>query len=108
MKLLGLIGGTSYHSTIVYYRMINEMVGKVIGSQANPPLLLYSLNIKLMRAQDIDKINLEYLNIAKKLESAGAKAIVICANTPHMVYDFIQPQISIPILHIGNFIRICF
>jgi len=106
MKLLGLIGGTSYHSTIVYYRMINEMVGKVIGSQANPPLLLYSLNIKLMRAQDIDKINLEYLNIAKKLESAGAKAIVICANTPHMVYDFIQPQISIPILHIADAIGI--
>ncbi|SDR78501.1 aspartate racemase [Gillisia sp. Hel1_33_143] len=106
MKLLGLIGGTSYHSTMVYYRMINEMVGKVIGSQANPPLLIYSLNIELMRAQDIDKINLEYLNIAKKLESAGAKAIVICANTPHMAYDFVQPKISIPILHIADAIGI--
>ena len=63
MKLIGLIGGTSYHSTIVYYRMINELVGKKIGEQGNPPLLLYSLNIKLMRAQDIDKINLKYLEI---------------------------------------------
>ncbi len=102
MKLIGLIGGTSYHSTIVYYRMINELVGEKIGTQGNPPLLLYSLNIELMRSQDIDKINITYLEISKKLETAGAKAIVICANTPHMAYDYVQPQIGIPILHIAD------
>lgn len=102
MKLVGLIGGTSYHSTIVYYRMINELVAKDIGTQGNPPLLLYSLNIELMRSQDIDKINTEYLTIAQKLETAGAQAIVICANTPHMVYEYVQPKINIPILHIAD------
>ena len=102
MKLLGLIGGTSYHSTIVYYKMINEMVGQEIGAQGNPPLLLYSMNIELMRSQDVDKINTEYLNIARKLETAGAEAIIICANTPHMVYEYVQPKIDIPILHIAD------
>src|SRR5690554_3100224 len=102
MKKLGLIGGTSYHSTIDYYRMINEKVGDVIGADQNPELLLYSLNIALMRSGDEDKIKNEYLRISKKLISIGAEGILICANTPHLVYDFVQSQIDVPILHIGE------
>ena len=102
MKKIGLIGGTSWHSTIVYYKLINEMVGKSIGSQANPELMIYSLNIELMREQNKEKINNKYLEVAQSLQTAGAKAVVICANTPHMVYDFVQPQIEIPILHIAD------
>ena len=102
MNLLGMIGGTSWHSTIEYYRLLNELVGDKIGTQQNPPLLLYSLNVKLMRENDSEKIKNSYLEIARKLESAGAKAIIICANTPHMVYDFLQPKINVPILHIAD------
>ena len=102
MNLLGMIGGTSWHSTIEYYRLLNELVGDKIGTQQNPPLLLYSLNVKLMRENDSEKIKNSYLEIAQKLESAGSKAIIICANTPHMVYDFVQPKINVPILHIAD------
>lgn len=102
MKTLGLIGGTSWHSTIVYYRLINELVGKQIGAQGNPPLILYSLNIELMRSGSLKEINRTYLDVATKLQDAGAEAIVICANTPHMVYRFVSPRISIPILHIAD------
>lgn len=102
MKNIGLIGGTSWHSTIVYYRFLNEMVGAKIGTHANPELLLYSLNVELMREQNIQKINNKYLEIAQTLQTAGAEAIVICANTPHMVYKFVQPKINIPILHIAD------
>jgi aspartate racemase len=102
MNLLGMIGGTSWHSTIEYYRLLNELVGDKIGRQQNPPLLLYSLNVKLMRKNDPEKIKNSYLEIAQKLENAGAKAIIICANTPHLVYDFVQPKIDIPILHIAD------
>ena len=102
MRTLGLIGGTSWHSTIVYYRLINEMTEKTIGAPSNPPLLLYSLNVELMREHDVDKIKTTYLDIARKLERAGACAIVICANTPHLVYDYVHHKISIPILHIAD------
>lgn len=102
MKTLGLIGGTSWHSTIVYYRLINELVGEKIGLQGNPPLIVHSINIELMREQDKEKINAKYLDVSKKLETAGAEGIIICANTPHMTYDFVQPKIGIPILHIGE------
>jgi aspartate racemase len=102
MNLLGMIGGTSWHSTIEYYRLLNELIGEEIGSDQNPPLLLYSLNVKLMRENDPEKIKKSYLEISQKLENAGAKAIIICANTPHLVFDFVQPKINIPILHIAD------
>lgn len=102
MKKLGLIGGTSWHSTIEYYRLINELAGKKLGDGSNPPLLLYSLNIALMRGMNIDKIGAEYIEIAKKLEAAGAEAIIICANTPHMIYPLLVPRIDIPVLHIAD------
>ena len=76
MRTLGLIGGTSWHSTIVYYRLINELAAKKTGSHANPPLILYSLNVELMREHDVEKIKTAYLHIARKLEIAGAQAIV--------------------------------
>ena len=97
-----MIGGTSWHSTIAYYRLINELVSAKIGSQANPSLIIHSINIELMREQNVEKINAKYLDVSQKLENAGADAIVICANTPHMTYEFVQPKIGIPILHIAD------
>lgn len=102
MRILGMIGGTSWHSTIVYYRLINEQVGEKIGTQGNPPLIIHSLNIELMRSGDMEKINSTYLDVAQKLEKAGAESIIICANTPHMVYPYVQPKINIPIMHIAD------
>lgn len=102
MKTLGMIGGTSWHSTVVYYRLINELVSEEIGPKENPPLIIYSLNVELMRSQNWERINNSYVEIAQKLEKLGAEAIIICANTPHLVYDFVQPKIGIPILHIAD------
>lgn len=102
MKTLGMIGGTSWHSTIAYYRLINELAGIEIGAQANPPLIIHSINIEIMREQNTEKINAKYLDVSRKLEQAGSEAIVICANTPHMAYNFVQPKIDIPILHIAD------
>lgn len=102
MKTIGLIGGTSWHSTIAYYKLINELVGEKIGTQGNPPLIIHSINIEIMREQDAEKINAKYLDVSRKLEQAGAEAIVICANTPHMAYQYVQPKIGISILHIAD------
>lgn len=102
MKTLGMIGGTSWHSTIDYYRLINEIGGSRLDHKENPPLLLYSLNIGIMRKMNLNIINDTYLNISKKLQDAGADAIIICANTPHLAYPYVAPKIKIPILHIAD------
>jgi len=102
MNTLGLIGGTSWHATIDYYRRINQLVGSEIGTDKNPELIIHSINIEVMREQNLEKIVEKYLDVSQKLEQAGAKAIVICANTPHMAYEYVQPKIDIPILHIAD------
>lgn len=102
MKTLGLIGGTSWHSTIEYYRAINTQVSKKIGNASNPELILYSINIDIMRKQVEHDIQQKYLYVSKKLIKAGAEAILICANTPHMAVEFVQPKIKVPFLHIAD------
>jgi aspartate racemase len=103
MRKLGMIGGTSWHSTIDYYKYINQMVNDQLGNPPeNPPLIIYSQNIALMRSQNWDEINPAYLDISKTLEQAGAEALLICANTPHKVVPFVQPQINIPFIHIAD------
>jgi len=98
-----MIGGTSWHSTIDYYRYLNQLVEERLGSPpVNPPLLMYSLSIDLMRRNDWDEINQAYLKIALTLQQAGAEAILICANTPHKVCPFVEPKLDIPILHIAD------
>ncbi len=103
MKTLGLIGGTSWHSTIDYYRYINQLVNERLGNPpVNPPLLLYSLNVDLMRRNNWDEINQTCLETALTLQNAGAEGILICANTPHKVCPFVEPKLDIPILHIAD------
>lgn len=102
MRTLGMIGGTSWHSTIEYYRYINSMVEERVGQHHTPPLLLYSLNVQLMVRGDWEEIQQSYLSICQNLEQAGAEAILICANTPHKVIPFVAPQIGIPFIHIAN------
>ena len=102
MKTLGLIGGTSWHATQEYYRLINEGFCDANGSLESPKLILYGINIAVMRAHDKEKIIETYTDVSKKLEQAGAEAIVICANTPHLVCDTVQEQIGIPFLHIAD------
>ncbi|MCL4156344.1 UNVERIFIED_CONTAM: hypothetical protein GTU68_023395 [Idotea baltica] len=102
MKTLGLIGGTSWHSTIDYYRYLNQIVAERLSPQVNPPLLMYSLNVDLMRRGDWDEIHEAYLNISLKLQGAGAEAIMICANTPHKVCPYVAPKLDIPFIHIAD------
>jgi aspartate racemase len=106
MKTLGIIGGTSWHSTIEYYRHINSAVNEVYGNETNPPLILYNLNQakihSLQHEGRWDDIATIYSNIASRLESIGADAIIFAANTAHSVFTKVVPTIRVPILHIGT------
>lgn len=57
---------------------------------------------KFANAQDWEGLADFLTGIAKKLEAAGAEALVICANTPHIVADGVQQKINIPIIHIAD------
>lgn len=106
MKTLGLIGGTTWVSTVEYYKTINQLTNERLGGLNSANLFLYSLNMQeistLINSGDWGKIAEIYTGIARKLETQGAEAIVLCANTPHLVADVIQRGIKIPIIHIAE------
>ena len=75
MKVLGLVGGTSWHSTVEYYRYINQEVNDLYGSNTNPPLVLYNLNQNEIHALQLsgrwDQITDILSEAAMKLRAAG-------------------------------------
>ena len=106
MKTLGLIGGTTWVSTVDYYRYINQLTAERRGGLNSAQILLYSLNFaelkSLFDTTDWEKVAETLSEIAKDLENAGAKAIVLCSNTTHIAADFIERQIKIPLIHITD------
>tara|TARA_R110001592_G_scaffold55740_12_gene170411 strand:+ start:868 stop:1566 length:699 start_codon:yes stop_codon:yes gene_type:complete len=106
MKTLGLIGGTSWHSTVEYYRDINQAVNEHFGDNTNPPLLLFNLNQSLIhqyqREGNWAAIADMIIDAGKRLQLAGAEALMCCANTPHKVFDTVSATLEAPMLHIAD------
>lgn len=106
MRKVGLIGGTSWHSTVAYYATINQRINDHHADNTNPALHLVSLNQKqihdLQRADDWDAIADIFVRAARELQSCGVDGIALCANTPHKVVDQLSQALSVPILHIAD------
>jgi aspartate racemase len=106
MKILGLVGGTSWVSTLDYYKLINEGVNEKLGDLNFAECMIWSFNYADIKrnndANDWDS-NLEMITEASiKLQNSGAKGIVLCANTMHLIADQLQQRIQIPVIHIAT------
>ena len=106
MRKLGLIGGMSWYSTRTYYEHMNRMVQKQMGDHASAPLLIESLEfsqlVRLSSADDWARATKTLVASAKRLEKAGATAVIIGANSMHRVYDEVAAAVKVPVLHIAD------
>jgi aspartate racemase len=107
MRKLGLIGGMSWYSTALYYDRINKQVQRRSNNGlCSAPLVLENLNFcdlaKANTDQDWDHVADTLILSAKRLEAAGASAILICANSMHKVHDRVAAAVSVPVLHIAD------
>ena len=106
MKTIGLIGGITWHSTLDYYRILNEAVNKRLGGAHSAKLILDSVDFaeikRLTVLQDWDGIALIMSAAVKALEAAGADCVLICANTMHNIADKILPGMNVPLIHIAE------
>jgi len=104
MKTIGLIGGMSWESSAVYYKLINREVQKRLGGLHSAKLAMLSLDFDepagYARRSQWDALAALLSDAAQKLEAAGAGLILIGANTAHRVADSVQAAIRIPVLHI--------
>lgn len=106
MKIIGLIGGMSWESTVTYYEQINQLVNQQLGGLHSAKILLASVDFNEIEAYqrngEWEKSGNILADEAIKLEKGGADFILICTNTMHKVFDQIQKKVSIPILHIAD------
>jgi len=106
MKTIGLIGGMSWESTVDYYRIINQEVGRRLGGLHSAKILMYSVDFgelePLMREGKWEEIGGHMATIAKTLESGGADVILLCTNTVHKVAGWIERAITVPFIHIAD------
>ena len=106
MRTIGIVGGTTWHSTIDYYRIINQAMNLLPGGNESAPLVLYSVNYgeikKLTEEGDWNKIAEIIGDAARKVEQAGAECLLLGANTMHQVAGEVESMISIPLLHIAD------
>ncbi|MER8655885.1 aspartate/glutamate racemase family protein [Mesorhizobium sp. M0847] len=106
MKTLGLIGGMSWESTAIYYRLLNEIVRERLGGLHSAKLLLHSFDFAEIAERqhhgDWDGAGVLLSDAARKLEAGGAEGLLICTNTMHKLADRVQAAVSIPLIHIAD------
>jgi aspartate racemase len=105
-KIIGLLGGMSWESSAVYYRIINERLRAHLGGSSSAKCVLYSVDfapIELLQRDDRWEEAAEILIAAgKALQAAGAEFLVLCTNTMHKVADHLVAGIDIPLLHLAD------
>jgi aspartate racemase len=106
VRKLGLIGGTSWSSTALYYEHLNRGIGQRLGGLHSARLVIESLDLapfaEMELTGDWDGVAKVTLDAAKRLEGAGAEAVIITSNTGHKVYDAVAPKLGVPMLHIAE------
>ena len=104
MKTIGIIGGMSPESTVLYYQTINREINRRLGGNRSADLVMHSVDFEtvadMKRAGDWAAAGALLAESARKLQSIGADALVLATNTMHKVGDEIQAAVQIPLLYV--------
>jgi aspartate racemase len=107
MRMLGLIGGTGWVSTLEYYRALNESVNRRLGGHEAIRCILHSFNFgDIMRAKEGDPEQIEVrrmvVQAANRLRPTGVEGLLLCANTLHWFAEDVERQVALPVIHIAK------
>ena len=102
LKRVGLLGGTSWSSTSIYYRLLNTMVQSRFGGHTSAPLTIWSADFgpieEMQRAGDWVGQGEILAAGAQALQSSGVEAVALAANTLHLVSAQITDAIDVPFI----------
>ncbi|MBZ0299884.1 MAG: aspartate/glutamate racemase family protein [Anaerolineae bacterium] len=106
MKTIGLLGGMSWESSLLYYQIINETVKARLGGLHSAQCLLWSFDFAeieaLQAAGDWPQATQAMIDAARRLQQGGADCLVICTNTMHRMAAEVQAAVDLPLLHIAD------
>ncbi|MEV0619444.1 aspartate/glutamate racemase family protein [Nonomuraea sp. NPDC050404] len=106
MRTIGLIGGLSWESTVIYYQIINQRVRERLGGSHSANSLIWSVDYttveELIFAGRWDEVGAMLAGAGGKLETMGAELLLICSNTFSRVNDEVERAANVPVLHIAD------
>lgn len=106
MKTIGLIGGMSWESTVIYYELLNRLAREALGGLHSAQLLMWSFDFgeieALQAAGDWAQATERMTEAARNIEKGGADCVLICTNTMHKMADEVQAAVDIPLIHIAD------
>jgi len=106
LKKLGIVGGTSWTSTALYYEQINRGIAKRLGGLHSAVLSIESLDLApfatMQQASDWAGVAKTCIDAAQHLKASGAEGLLLASNTMHKVAEEIADTVKLPILHIGD------
>ena len=106
MRKLGIIGGTSWASTALYYEHINRGVAKRLGGLHSARLAIESLDLaplaELELSGDWDGVAAIMSEAAKNLTKSGIDGLLIASNTGHKAFNAVAASVKVPMLHIAD------
>lgn len=106
MKTIGLLGGMSWESSVVYYQCLNRQVRERLGGLHSAQLMFWSFDFAPLEAclatQDWARLEGYLVDGAKRVAGGGAECLLICTNTMHRFAPAIQAAVDIPLLHIAD------
>lgn len=107
MKTIGFLGGMTYHSTVLYYSLINGHIQRALGGSASASIIMHSFNhaetSALFAAGRWDAVADKFSTTASHLKNAGAEGIAIGCNIGHKVAEQMEEEVGLPVLHIADF-----
>jgi aspartate racemase len=106
VRKLGIIGGTGWTSTALYYEHINRGIGQRLGGLHSGRLTIESLDFAeyaaLEHAGDWDAVAQMNADAARRLVTGGAEGVLMACNTSHKIYDRVAEAVDVPALHIAD------
>lgn len=106
MKTIGLLGGMSWESTVLYYQLLNEGVRERLGGLHSAKIIMNSVDFAEIEQFQVNDQWQEAGNklaaAAQGLERSGADVVLICTNLMHKVAPIVAAQIKVPLLHIAD------
>ena len=104
MRTIGLLGGMSWESTALYYRLLNEGVAARLGGLHSAPLLLHSVDFAPVERMQVDgrwdEAGELLAEAARGLVAAGAEVLALATNTMHKVAGPIEAAVDVPFVHL--------
>jgi aspartate racemase len=106
VKKLGIIGGTSWSSTALYYEHLNRIVAARLGGLHSATLAIESLDLApfaaMQQSGDWDGVAHMVVEAARRLKASGAEGLLLASNTSHKVEGAAAAETGLPVLHIAD------